>query len=312
MSISNNDYIYAYLNPSTKAVTKYSINPELIPETSLLRILHDSPSTINGVTHVDDSDIEYIIWYLKNRPPVVDPEYIQVFEYWGVYISYDIMHANEVYMRSNMYNPEFREDEMNTNQYYQLYNLVNFHDEYNTLTDGYVKPEGIITKKYITPRLTETTGFLISPHDLVVERLQSLDFMFELAENNHVRVLIAGEHVFKILTNQGISSEAPQSSVPDFYTNVTEIDLFILESEPQSIADYINAIGNTIEDMYKSYKEVDTHDDIIQSSDLYDAFMTRQTYEEDLDTDYEYYNLFFDQDKIKPPGSAWVRCSRQT
>lgn len=85
MTTESSNWTFVYQDPKTDDITPYSINPELVIETSLLRILHDSLSTVDNVTHTDDPNIEYVAWYLQERPFIHDPEYVEVLEYWGVY-----------------------------------------------------------------------------------------------------------------------------------------------------------------------------------------------------------------------------------
>ncbi len=257
---------------------KYSYNNEvfevdsfLVPEDSLLSVIYNRSKT--EIANSTDPNLPYVIDYITNRPIIGDESIITVLDYWGVYRTYDVIYADEKYMRENMYNPGFEGHEMNTNQYYRLRSLNAFTDEYQIFQETYTKPEGLLyasTKFSTIPLLIQQIYKQDNPlydpphvkhipsHETTIKRLQSLDFLFDSARNNDINVIIAGKHIFKMLMGEDmVSSEYPTQLNPwTFHTEHTEIDVFILGSDLQNIADYIDEIGREIELIYDGYNKL--------------------------------------------------------
>ena len=286
---------------------QYEVDKSLIPEDSLLAVIYrNAVSRSQDIALITDPNIEYVLWYIENTPFVSYKQAIIILDYWGVYRSYDKIRNEEEFMRANMHSDSYSQHKMNTDQYFRLTNMNLFRDEYRIFTESYTKPEGLLVNMYLLAIGLPALDFSVPSSDILVQRLHGLDFLFESAKANNIDIIIAGQHIFKVLTGLGGTFEdMPETSPLNFHTSTVEIDIFILESNPQYIANYINTIGSLIENMYEGYHEYQSDDHIEQA--FISAYIMREAYNEDP---YDNYNKYSSPDKIRSVGSAWVVCSR--
>ncbi len=221
----------------------FEVDRDLIPENSLLRIIHTNSNT--EIANSTDPNLPYVIYYIKNRPIVSDKHTIAILNYWDVYRDYGIIYKDEKFMRVNMYNPEYAEHQMNTDKYYRLSSMDAFADEYQTFIDTYTKPTNIISVGLKHHNLTS--------YETVIRNIQNIEFIFDSARTNNVDIIIAGKSIFELLmVEDNIQFEYSTREYPwEFHT--TQVDIFIIGSDLYDIANCINVIGSKVESIYEDY-----------------------------------------------------------
>ena len=174
----------------------FSIDSSLIPEMSLLYRLYTwARNKGEEIAYSDDSDIGYVLRYVQNKPIIGDKSVINVLNYWGVYRDYNMIYTEEKHMRVNMYKTEYDGHEMNTDKYHMLTKMDTFNKDYEDFLKTYTKPDDLL---FFIPSIWPVPEYVN-----VVKRLQGLDFLFTIAKEEGVDILVAGEYVYKMLMDEG-------------------------------------------------------------------------------------------------------------
>lgn len=239
---SSEEYTYIYKNDETGIEEKYTINTDLIPNTSLLGILRNNSTTTGGYTYTKDPNIGYVISYLNNRTFVHDSAAIEILDYWGVYRTPEIIYADEEFLKSNMHNPEYVNHPMQTDMYYNLYKLDTFPEEYREATKDYTIAESILFRR------SELCKF-VNSYEEAKTKLMIFNHLFEAADKSGSKIFITGECVLSALRSE-------------MKYNPENVDIFIINSSPGSIARFIRYVGSTLLNSYNI-------DDIVCSRSRY-------------------------------------------
>ena len=194
------------------------INLNLVHDDSLLWIMYRKQKT--NIVECDESHVFTAIEYVNSQSntPIFDEELIKILDYWGVYRSYNDIYRDEKFIRDNLYNPDFNNHAMCTDSYYKLFNMKDFHRDYNEFILSYKKPEGLlfpceqnelkfevtIGRKHLNDRCTHELKMIIESSDNYMWMIpcfydERIKFLFDMAEIWGVNIFIAGGYVFNNL-----------------------------------------------------------------------------------------------------------------
>ena len=241
----------------------YEIESYLISQDSLLDILERHKK--EDIIFITDPNLRFVIDYLKDKPLISDEAELITLNYWGVYRSYERIYADDAFFRANMYNSEYANDPMNTDDYYMLSKPDAFRWEYIEFVENYNRPSDLLFRED-----GWKMSMYISNYVNLTNNLHPLHFLFDLAneiENNEsdnkssvVNPLVAGKYVFKLLIDSNEKNILPLHGDPEelmtemipgeglyeFNSRQPEVDVFIVNTTPENMLKYIDVVGEYI------------------------------------------------------------------
>ncbi len=238
---------YAY---SSQPSIIHTIDNVLIPPDSLLAVLQRNSKT--EVVYTDYPDIGYVISYTKDKPFVHDKHVIEVLDAWGVYRSHDAILADEDEILNN---PSYNQDVVMD----RLWKMDNFKQEYDEYNTTYSKPDNLL---FYYPRFTN-----VPTYDQIKQSLTSIDFLFQIAKNTGLSIVVAGEYIFRLLTGTNLGmiepfpyviNDNPSLDYEDaslFSMKQIDVDVFLITDDPVLMVQYINNLAAYMPSLVSMYQQ---------------------------------------------------------